>query len=219
MLKHKRIVGTVVMVVGVMLVIYPLINSILSASRNSSVINDYNAAVSDISDENKKDILSTANDHNRVISSGVSSSDEYTNYYDTLNLNGVIGYLSIPKININLPIYPGTSDDVLEQGVGHLSSSSLPIGGQSTHSVLVGHSGLSKVIFDNLTKLQIGDSFYITVLDKKLTYDINRIITVLPNETQYTEIERNKDYVTLLTCVPYGINSHRLLIRGERVYE
>jgi sortase A len=143
-----------------------------------------------------------------------------TEYTALLNWNGdgIMGYLEIPSIQVKLPIYHGTSEAVLSQGVGHLEQSSLPVGGTGTHAVLSGHTGLaSKRLFTDLSQLQVGDSFSITVLDQRLTYQVDEINVVEPHETELLRIEEGQDYVTLLTCTPYGINSHRLLVRGVRI--
>ena len=142
------------------------------------------------------------------------------NYYDLLNINkdGMMGYLTIDKIKVELPIYHGTSNEVLNSSVGHLEGTSLPIGGPSTHSVLSAHRGLpSAKLFTNLDKLEIGDTFKIAILDEVLNYQIDKIMIVKPNNRNNIKIEENNDYVTLLTCTPYGINTHRLLVRGTRI--
>ena len=129
-----------------------------------------------------------------------------------------MGYIRIPKINVELPIYHGTSEAVLQAGVGHFWDTSLPVGGESTHTVLTGHRGLpTKTLFTNMDKLEVGDIFYIKVLDETLAYQIDQILTVLPQETDSLSIEPGKDYATLVTCTPFAINTHRLLVRGERM--
>ena len=130
----------------------------------------------------------------------------------------MIGYINIDKLKLELPIYHGTSSSVLNVAVGHLEGTSLPIGGQNTHSVLAAHRGLpSTELFTNITKLELGDIFTITVLDRTLTYQVDNIIVVHPSDTTYLQIEEDKDYVTLLTCTPYGLNFRRLLVRGTRI--
>lgn len=139
-------------------------------------------------------------------------------YADALNLGDVMGYIEISKINIKLPIYQGTSEEVLSRGIGHLDFSSLPIGGENTHTILTGHRGLpSAKLFTDLDKLSKGDLFYIHSLDKVLAYKVDQIKVVLPHETDDLQIVENKDYTTLITCTPYGVNTNRLLVRGERV--
>ena len=142
------------------------------------------------------------------------------NYLEEINKDDVIGYISIPKIDVYLAIYHGTNSSVLQVGIGHLEGTSLPVGGKGTHSVLTGHSGLVKQrLFDDIHKLEIGDKFYIYVMDKKLTYMVDQIKVVEPDDDRELAIDENKDYITLITCTPYGINTHRLLVRGIRVLD
>ena len=151
---------------------------------------------------------------------GFYSPDRVEGYKEALNISGigVMGYITIPKINVELPIYHGTSEGVLQIAVGHLEGSSLPIGGEGTHCVLSGHRGLpSANLFTHLDKLDVGDIFTITVLDKVLTYEVDQIRIVEPGEVGELQKVEGKDYCTLLTCTPYGINTHRLLVRGQRV--
>ena len=146
--------------------------------------------------------------------------DQLTGYNDTLDITGtgIMGYITISKIGVELPIYHGTSDGVLQIAAGHLEGTSLPVGGESTHAVISAHRGLpSAKLFTNLDQLEVGDTFTITVLDRVLTYEVDKISIVLPTETDELKIAEGKDYVTLMTCTPYGINTHRLLVRGRRV--
>ena len=145
---------------------------------------------------------------------------EDTDYWKALNVaeDGVMGYLSIPKINVRLAIYHGTAEDVLQTGIGHMNGTSLPIGGESTHSVLAAHRGLPAArLFTDIDQMQQGDMFYIHVLDETLAYQVDQILTVLPSDTDALQIEKGKDYVTLVTCTPYAVNTHRLLVRGTRI--
>ena len=152
------------------------------------------------------------------ISLNSSEEKKKVSYYNVLNVGEAMAYITIPKINVYLPIYHGISDNVLQSGVGHIENTSLPIGGPGTHCVLPGHTGLSRTkMFDDINKLELGDKFYITVLGKKLVYEVDKIIVVEPDNKDAIKIEPNKDYVTLLTCTPYMINTHRLLVRGVRV--
>ena len=140
------------------------------------------------------------------------------NYLDCLNINGIMGYIEIPKISVRLPIYHGTSEAVLEKGVGHVESTALPIGGDFTHAVLTGHRGLpSAALFTDLDQLKIGDQFYIHVLDQILAYAVYEIHTVLPDDTKKLKAVEGQDLITLITCTPYGVNTHRLLVRGTRI--
>ena len=148
-------------------------------------------------------------------------SDEENERYETLlaaTENGILGCIEIPRIHISLPIYHGTEESVLQIAVGHMKGSSLPIGGESTHSVLSAHTGLpSAKLFTDIDQLEVGDVFLLRVLDETLTYEVDRIVVVEPKEMEYLAIEEEEDYCTLLTCTPYGINTHRLLVRGHRV--
>ena len=141
-------------------------------------------------------------------------------YEKQLNIvgNGTMGYVEIPNINVNLPIYHGTSNDSLERGIGHLLGSSLPVGGESTHAILTAHSGMaSQKMFSDLDLMKIDDVFYIDVLNERLAYQVDAIFTVLPHETEQLQIVTGKDYCTLVTCTPFGVNTHRLLVRGTRI--
>ena len=140
------------------------------------------------------------------------------NYLDVLNIDGVMGRITIPKIGVDLPIYHGTDAETLEKGVGHIESTSLPIGGEYRHAVLTGHRGLpSSELFTRLDELEPGDQFYLHVLDATLAYQVDQILTVEPQELETLVAEPGQDYVTLVTCTPYGINTHRMLVRGTRV--
>ena len=140
------------------------------------------------------------------------------NYLECLNINGVMGYIEIPKIGVRLPIYHGTSEEVLQEGVGHIESTALPIGGEFSHAVLTGHRGLPNAkLFTDLDQLEIGDQFYLYILDEVLAYEVDKINTVLPDELQELRAVEGRDLVTLVTCTPYGVNTHRLLVRGTRI--
>ena len=146
-----------------------------------------------------------------------SAMEEYAGLLD-LTGTGTMGYVHIPKLAVSLPIYHGTEEETLDRGVGHLIGSSLPIGGGSTHAILTGHSGLaSQKMFSDLDKLEIGDTFYLEVLNEFLAYEVDQINTVLPHDTTYLGLEEGKDLCTLVTCTPFGVNTHRLLIRGHRI--
>ena len=154
---------------------------------------------------------------NAAVEASAMQGEDGISYLDLVDVGESIGFIEIPKIDVYLPIYSGTNEDVLQKGVGHLAESSYPIGGTSTHSVLTGHRGLpSAVLFTDLDKLEEGDVFYLHVLDEVLAYKVDQIKVVLPEETQDIGIVEGKDYCTLVTCTPYAINTHRLLVRGER---
>lgn len=167
--------------------------------------------------------------YNQAMTPGAVESDSYTqaallaaseDYEAQLNPtgDGTMGYVEIPKINVYLPIFHGTSVSTLERGVGHLLGSSLPVGGESTHAILTGHSGMaSQKMFTDLAQLEIGDIFYLHILNETLAYQVDDINTVLPYDTTYLQITQGQDYCTLVTCTPVGINTHRLLVRGSRI--
>lgn len=210
--------------------IYPLVGNYYSSKNKSTVLTEYTATVDGLEDGSIYDLLSAAHAYNESLTPGVISIEsvftqagqEYAaeDYYDLLNISaaGIMGYVEIPKINVNLPIYHGTDSDTLEIGVGHLIGSSLPVGGESTHTILTGHSGMAREkMFSDLDQLHNGDMFYLKVLDQTLAYEVDQIKTVLPENTDCLGIERGQDYCTLVTCTPFGINTHRLLVRGHRV--
>lgn len=205
---------------------FPMFSKYLSEKNSTSVISDYNSLIDAQVEEDLASLLLSAQQYNESLSENTVvdafSDDEVSttesSYYNLLNLGEAMGYVEIPKIQVSLPIYHGTGESVLEYGVGHLERTSLPVGGVNTHCVLSGHTGLSKAkFFDDLTEMEIGDIFYIHVLKEVLAYQVCDIFVVLPEETDELQILRGRDLCTLVTCTPYGINSHRLLVRGERV--
>ena len=199
------------------------IRSYLNDNYRSEVQANYSEAVDDTDDAEIQAMLEAARRYNEALlpvhfEQNLESARE--NYDKLLNLNGdgIMGYVIIPKINVNLPIYHGTSDEVLMKGAGHLVGSSLPIGGVSTHAVIAGHTGMAaNRFFTDLPKMEVGDLFYITVLTQKLTYRVTEIHTVAPSESSYLAIQSGKDRCTLVTCTPLGSNSYRLLVQGDRV--
>lgn len=225
MKKHlSTIFFGIIFLIGLLLVLYPTVSNFLSNREQKKVIREYSNIVNNMDKEEKETIYNEAVDYNKKIyENGMidySNPDAVQGYNDILDVSGtgIMGYISIPKINVELPIYHGTSDGVLQVAVGHLEGSSLPVGGENTHCVLSGHRGLpSADLFTHLDRLNVHDIFTISVLDKTLVYEIDQIKVVAPGDTQYLQIEDGKDYCTLLTCTPYGINTHRLLVRGVRV--
>lgn len=225
MKKHlSTIFFGIIFLIGLLLVLYPTVSNFLSNREQKKVIREYSNIVNNMDKEEKETIYNEAVDYNKKIyENGMidySNPDAVQGYNDILDVSGtgIMGYISIPKINVELPIYHGTSDGVLQVAVGHLEGSSLPVGGKNTHCVLSGHRGLpSADLFTHLDRLNVHDIFTISVLDKTLVYEIDQIKVVAPGDTQYLQIEDGKDYCTLLTCTPYGINTHRLLVRGVRV--
>lgn len=224
MKKHKvTIIMITLFFIGLLTLFYPTLSNYYNEKNQSKTIYNYENI---LNEKNKIDfdkLKEDAINYNKELSEltePLLSYENIQNYNELLNINndGMIGYLTIDKIKVELPIYHGISNEVLNSSVGHLEGSSLPIGGNSTHSVLSAHRGLpSAKIFTDLDKLEVGDIFKITVLDEVLTYEVDKIVIVSPSDREYLKIEEDKDYVTLLTCTPYGINTHRLLVRGVRV--
>lgn len=223
MKKIRVIFCVIIFMTGLGIASYPFISNMVAQRHASQVVKDYETNVEEMDEEKIDAMKEAAKKYNEQLSNVVSVDDENENneqgesYADLLNIGQSLGYITIPKINVNLPIYNGTSQDVLSKGVGHIEQSSYPLGGESTHCVLTGHRGLpSAVLFTDLDKLEIGDEFYLHVLDEILAYKVDQIKVVEPNESGDLEIIDGKDYCTLVTCTPYAINSHRLLVRGER---
>lgn len=209
---------------GLCLVLYPTVSNIINERNMSSVINRYEDNVNQMAEEERAAAMEAAHEYNQELPelysrmNGAEIAKNYK-YKNTLNLSGtgIMGSLQINKIRVNLPIYHGTSDEVLQVAVGHLPETSLPVGGESTHAVLSAHTGLpSAKLFTDLDQLEKGDLFSITVLDQVLIYTVDQILIVEPDDSRELRIFEGEDYVTLVTCTPYGINSHRLLVRGVR---
>lgn len=222
--KLSTVILVLIFILGLSVVLYPTISDYLNHRQQKKVIVNYEHTVSEMDTQKIDEMYAKAVDYNeRLAAMGVAgfySPDRVEGYKEALNISGigVMGYITIPKINVELPIYHGTSEGVLQIAVGHLEGSSLPIGGEGTHCVLSGHRGLpSANLFTHLDKLDVGDIFTITVLDKVLTYEVDQIRIVEPGEVSELQKVEGKDYCTLLTCTPYGINTHRLLVRGQRV--
>lgn len=208
-------IGLLLILTGGSVGLYPVISNFVTEYNAKQEIASYQEAVEEQDPETLARQWDMAKDYNQDLAgeSGVS----VASYDDLLAVTDAIGYLEIPKLNLYLPIYHGTEESVLEKGVGHMEGTSLPTGGRSTHCVLSGHTGLPTArLFTHLDELEEGDMFYIHVLDETLAYQVNQKCVVLPDETDQIQITEGKDYVTLLTCIPYGVNSHRLLVRGER---
>ncbi|WP_243259599.1 class C sortase [Eubacterium sp. 1001713B170207_170306_E7] len=214
---------------GIAIMGYPFFSSWYNQMWQKQLITEYNDTVSDISSETKQSELAACYAYNQSLLQNVVLTDPFDRnadlavseaYSQRLNVqeNGIMAHLEIPKIDVNLPIYHGTSEVVLDMGVGHLEKSSLPIGGTATHAVLSAHTAYAEAeMFNDLIELNEADVFYLTVLDDKLAYQVDQIKVVEPTDTSDLKIDRNEDYVTLVTCTPYGVNSHRLLVRGTRI--
>lgn len=209
-------------VVALGLLLYPLVGELLSEKYHSSVETAYTAAIEDTDDAELTAQRQAAQQYNAMlanatISEGGASAPPLA-YAEQLTVGGVMAYVDIPKINVYLPVQHGTGAETLEKSVGHVVGTSLPVGGSSTHAVLSAHSGMaSSKLFSDIDQLEKGDTFYIHVLGEVLAYEVDNINTVLPTDTSLLQIEDGKDLVTLVTCTPFGINTHRLLVRGHRV--
>lgn len=207
-----------VLVLGIGLFMYPIVSNWYGEYTAHTSIENYDRTIQKVGNEALERMQKAAEEYNSALAQHDSKKVSEMHYEDMLAVTESIGYIEIPKINVYLPIYHGMDDDILQKGIGHMESSSLPVGGSSTHCVLAGHTGLpSANLFTDLDQLRTDDMFYIHTLDKVLAYKVDQIKKVLPYETDYINIVDKEDYVTLVTCTPYGINSHRLLVRGERV--
>ena len=214
-------------VVGLGIILYPLISNQLSKMNYQKVIDNYQNTVHQKKNSQNEQFINEARAYNHALTSTnivdvfqnpkSESSNEYLSILN-INNNGMMGYISIPKIDVRIPIYHGTSSDILQKGVGHLEGSSFPVGGENTHAILSAHRGLpSSRLFTDLDQLEEGDVFYIYILDQVFAYQVNQVLVTEPSETDALRIVDGKDYVTLVTCTPYAINTHRLLVRGERI--
>ena len=204
------------------LLLYPLVGELLSEKYHSDVETTYTEAIADTDDAELTAQREAAEQYNAMLSGAAiaeGGADAPPLVYDEqLTVGGAMAYVDIPKINVYLPVQHGTDADTLEKSVGHVVGTSLPVGGSSTHAVLSAHSGLaSSKLFSDIDQLAVGDTFYIHVLGEVLAYKVDAIHTVLPTDTSLLQIEDNKDLVTLVTCTPFGVNTHRLLVRGHRV--
>ena len=225
MKKHlSTVILILVFLIGLSLLLYPTVSDYWNALHQSRVISEYTAQVADLDDDRYERLWADARRYNETLPQKADryelSQAEREEYEGLLNVSGtgVIGYIEIPKIGCSLPIYHGTDEAVLQIALGHIEGSSLPVGGAGTHCVISGHRGLpSAKLFTDLDKMAEGDEFTLRVLDQALTYEVDQIRIVEPYELDALEIEAGKDYCTLVTCTPYGINSHRLLVRGHRV--
>ena len=224
MKKHLLSIIIILMfIIGFSVLLYPSVSSYVNSKHASHVISTYSDSVNDVSEDKLEHFFDEADDYNRRLHekpSAFYNPDIVSGYDQVLDITGtgIMGYIDIDKLNTELPIYHGVAQEVLQIGAGHLTGTSLPVGGDSTHCVLSGHRGLpSAKLFTDLNKMEIGDRFTITVLNRVLTYEVDQVKVVLPTETEDLQIVNGKDYCTLLTCTPYGINTHRLLVRGVRV--
>ena len=226
--KILLIIAIIFIIVGTGIFLYPSISNYFAEKNHVEAIRNYDKMVVKIGEDSLKKEKEKAQTYNEnlsgdpvhdpfVLGSGYALPE---NYKEVLNISGdgIMGYIQIPKISVDLPIYHGTSEEVLEKGVGHIQNTSVPIGGNSTHSVLTGHTGLPNAeLFTRLDELVVGDIFYIHVLNEILAYKVYEIKVVLPDNIDELRITSGEDLVTLVTCTPYGVNSHRLLVKAKRV--
>ena len=222
--RLPTIILILVFLTGLSLVLYPTVSDWWNSFHQSRAIADYAQNIKNLDREHYERLLSSAKAYNETLSQKSNryhlSAEEAEKYNSLLDISGtgIMGYIEIPKIKVSLPIYHGTRESVLSIAIGHIEGSSLPVGGESTHCVLSGHRGLpSAKLFSNLDKLSEEDTFLIRTLDEMLTYEVDQIRIVEPQEVSSLAIEEGKDYCTLVTCTPYGINTHRLLVRGHRI--
>lgn len=209
--------------------LYPVISNFYNQRHQSQIHTQYEAVVEQTDDSELIRARELAQQYNEAIQPGSRPDDAYSrdaileasrNYEDQLNLagDGIMGYVEIPLIRVNLPIYHGTASETLDVGIGHLLGSSLPVGGESTHSVLTAHSGMAgQKMFSDIDQLEEGDVFYLQILGETLAYQVDAIHVVLPHDTTYLGITQGEDQCTLVTCTPFGVNTHRLLVRGSRI--
>ena len=206
---------------GLGLVAYPIVSSYYTEKHQSQVHTQYQEVLERADSREIEEARTAAESYNQLLASGATAAELDTLDYDSLlNLagNGIMGYIEIPAIDVLLPICHGVGEDSLERGAGHLPSTSLPIGGKGTHTVISAHSGMATArMFTDLEQLEAGDVFYLHVLNEALSYEVDQILVVKPYQIDALKIDREKDYVTLITCTPYGVNSHRLLVRGHRI--
>lgn len=222
--SFSTILLVIMMVAGLSLLLYPSFSDYWNSKRQTEAINTYAQQIAAIDNDQYEEIWASAIAYNKML---LNRDNVYTvteeqkkSYWEQLNVNSAntMGFIEIPCIDCRLPVYHGTADTVLQVGIGHLDWTSLPTGGPSTHCVLSGHRGLpSAKLFTDLDEMVVGDVFVLNILDEVLTYEVDQIKIVLPHETDDLLITEGKDYCTLVTCTPYGINSHRMLVRGTRI--
>lgn len=222
--RKSTIVLLLVFLIGLSLLLYPTASDWWNSFHQSHAIASYAEAVAEMDDVSYEQAWAQAQAYNETLRSNKRryqpTEEETEQYENLLNIsgNGIMGYIEIPAIGVSLPIYHGTEDTVLQIAIGHIEGSSLPVGGPGTHCVVSGHRGLpSAKLFTDLDKLTEGDTFMLRVLDEVLTYEVDQIHIVEPHEVSLLEIEEGRDLCTLVTCTPYGVNSHRLLVRGHRI--
>ena len=224
MKKHfSTILLFLILIVGLSLLLYPTFADWWNTMHTSHAIAGYDSVMAEMTEDDFGHLFDAATVYNqnlRRINYPLMYYDQVEGYNDLLNItgNGIMGYIDIPKISVQLPIYHGTSEGVLQVAVGHVQGSSLPTGGESTHAVLSAHRGLpSAKLFTDLDKIEVGDTFTLTVIDRIMTYEVDQILIVHPHEVEPLYVVDGEDHVTLVTCTPYGVNTHRILVRGVRI--
>lgn len=224
--KLMKVGLVLIFTLGLGILLYPIVSNLLMNIFQTTAIKEYNYTVEQMKQDRIEEILSEARIYNEQFKNTIvvdpfsqeAENNKNSEYNEILNIDGTMGYIEIPKINVNLPIFHGTSEEVLKRGVGHIETTPLPIGGEGNHSVLSAHRGLpSAKLFTDLDKLEVDDVFMIKMLTEILVYKIDQITVVEPTDTQYLQAEDGQDYITLITCTPYAINTHRLLVRGTRI--
>lgn len=230
-MKRQKLIFFLFLLAGMGFLNYLFVSQWINQRNQSKVIYEYEKKAEKLSDTGKQKLLGEARNYNsKLRSGGVLPGDSfgggeeetsaYREYQKLLDVSGdgILCYLEIPSIEVFLPVFHGTSEHVLEQGAGHLFGSSLPVGGAGTHAVIAAHTGIAtRMFFTDIDQMKTGDLFFLNVLGEKLAYQVDQIVTVTPDRTDLLRIEEGKDQVTLVTCTPYGINSHRLLVRGKRI--
>ena len=218
--KATTIALILIFIVGISVMLYPVVSNYINSKNESKAVAGYKEKVSQMDSEKINEMFAQAQEYNeKVYKNPMAFFDPtlvegYNSIMDVTG-TGIMGYVSIPKINVELPVYHGTSEGVLAVAAGHLEGTSFPVGMENTHAVISAHRGLpSARLFTDADKIEIGDSFTVTILDRVFTYEVDQILTVKPEEVGALQIEEGKDYCTIMTCTPYGVNSHRLLVRG-----
>ena len=222
--RKSTIILLIAFFIGLSVLLYPSISSYWNSKTQSQAIVDYEAMLAAYKPEDYTKIFEEADVYNQALAKFSQPLREYKQieelYWKTLDISGtgMMGYITVPKINQELPVYHGTSDAVLSTAAGHFQGTSLPVGGTKTHSIVSAHRGLpTAVLFTHLDRMEVGDTFYFTILDRTFTYEVDQIRIVEPDDVSLIQIEEGKDYCTLLTCTPYGINTQRLLVRGHQI--
>ena len=226
--KASPVLAMVLVVLGILVMLYPVASTLWNNHLATQAAQDYAELEQNIPQDVKNTQWEKAHDYNTNRTTGPildpwlarfdKNNPEYREYLDQLNANDAMARLIFPKVKVDLPVYHGTDSKTLQRGLGHLFGSDLPVGGKDTHSVITGHTGLSNsTMFDNLNKAEEGDAFFVQVSGEKLKYVVDQVKVVLPTETEGLRPVAGKDYITLITCTPYGVNTHRLLVRGHRV--